>query len=326
MPRPLVPVPSEASEIVAVPDFAPALDVSMPMTRLELLLACGASRLNEPLAVTPGVALPIEALSFSEKPSFGAVLAIVSVCVATLPTRTLPRSTGFGAAALGLASRNTLPTVSITPVTPTAWLGNAVMPRPLVPAPSDANCTVTVSLTLPAAAVLRPTAMLLELLDPAARPAMLPDDVMRGSLAPPKPALSFSEKPSFGARLAIVSACETTSPTWTLPNATGATVFGCARRYAAAPGARPNVTTWLRVFSKLLTIATACPVNGASAPAVPTVTTTSRESELPVASGPQLPAVTPLPERRGSVMLPPLTVVWSAPRSAGPVVPVLAML
>ena len=86
------------------------------------------------------------------------------------------------------------------------------------------------------------------------------------------------------------------------------------------------MTTWLRVFSKLLTIATDWPVSGASEPAAPTVTTTSRESEPPVASGPQLPAVTPLPERRGSVILPPLTLVWIAPRSAGPVVPVLTML
>jgi hypothetical protein len=173
-PSPLVPVPSDASVTVAVPERAPALDVSMPTTRLVLLLACGASSVKLPLAVTPAVAPPIDALSFSEKPSFGAVLAIVSACVAVLPTRTLPKSTGFGAAALGLARRKTLPTVSITPVTPTAWLGSAVMPRPLVPAPSEANCTVTVPLTLPAAAVLRPTTMLLVLLDPAARPAMLP--------------------------------------------------------------------------------------------------------------------------------------------------------
>jgi len=85
------------------------------------------------------------------------------------------------------------------------------------------------------------------------------------------------------------------------------------------------VTTWLRVLSKLLTIATDWPASGASEPAAATVMTTSRESDPPVASGPQLPAVTPLPDRRGSVMLPPLTLVWIAPRKTGPVLPVLAM-
>ena len=44
-----------------------------------------------PLAVTPAVAAPIDAFSLSEKPSLDAVLAIVSACVATLPTRTLPK-------------------------------------------------------------------------------------------------------------------------------------------------------------------------------------------------------------------------------------------
>ena len=85
------------------------------------------------------------------------------------------------------------------------------------------------------------------------------------------------------------------------------------------------MTTWLRVLSKLLTIATDWPASGASEPAAATVMTTSRESDPPVASGPQLPAVTPQPDRRGSVMLPPLAPVWTAPRSAGPVVPVLTM-
>ena len=217
----------------------------------------------------------------------------------------MPKLTGFGAAGLALASRKTLPVASIVPVTPTDWLGSAVTPSPLVPAPSDAKLTTTEPLTPPAAAVLRPTLMLLALLDPAPSPLTAPAKVMRGSLALPKLALRRSEKPSFGARLLIVRLRLTTSPTCTLPNATGATMPGSARRYAAAPAVRPKVTTWLRVFSKLLTIATDWPVSGASEPAAPTVTTTSRESEAPVASGPQLPAVTPLPDRRGSVMLPP---------------------
>ena len=213
--------------------------------------------------------------------------------------RTLPKSTGFGATGLGLARRKTLPTAWITPVMPTDWLGSAVIPRPLVPVPSDAKWTVTAPFTLPAAAVFRPTTMLLESLRPAPSSPMLPPKVIRGSSALPKLALSFSEKPSFTARLLIVSAWLTLSPTWTLPKATGARVFASARRYAAAPAAKAKVTSWLRVLSKLLTTATDWPVSGASEPAAPTVTTTSRESEAPGASGPQLPAVTPLPERRG---------------------------
>ena len=86
------------------------------------------------------------------------------------------------------------------------------------------------------------------------------------------------------------------------------------------------VNSWLRVFSKLLMMLTACPASGANTPAAPTVTTTSRCSDDPAATGPQLPATTPLPDRRASVMLPPLAASWIAPRSAGPELPVLAML
>ena len=76
--------------------------------------------------------------------------------------------------------------------------------------------------------------MLLALLAPAPRPLTAPANVMRGSLALAKLALSFSEKPSLAARFAIVSAWLTTSPTWTLPNAIGASVLASASRYAAA--------------------------------------------------------------------------------------------
>jgi len=72
-----VPLPSDARLIVAVPLRAPAVAVSMPTTRLALLVDCGPSRLNEPAAVMPAVAAPIKALSFSEKPSLAAALPIV---------------------------------------------------------------------------------------------------------------------------------------------------------------------------------------------------------------------------------------------------------
>ena len=72
--------------------------------------------------------------------------------------------------------------------------------------------------------------MLLVLLAPAARRVMLPEVVMRASVAAPKLALSDSEKPSAVARLWIVSACVTVSPTCTLPKFTGAITSACARR------------------------------------------------------------------------------------------------
>ena len=86
------------------------------------------------------------------------------------------------------------------------------------------------------------------------------------------------------------------------------------------------VSSWERVFSKLLTMLTVCVPIGANTPAVPTVTVTLRAVDAPAAIGPKLPAVTPSPDSRASVMLPPFTAFCTAPRSAGPVVPVLAML
>jgi len=142
----------------------------------------------------------------------------------------LPKFTGLGVAGLALARRKTLPVASIVPLTPTDWLGNVVRPSPLVPVPSDAKLTMTAPFTPPAAAVLSPTVMLEVLLDPAPSPLTAPANAMRGSFALAKLALSRSEKPSFGARLPIVSARLTTSPTWTLPNATGARVPASARR------------------------------------------------------------------------------------------------
>ena len=79
--------------------------------------------------------------------------------------------------------------------------------------------------------------------------------------------------------------------------------------YAAAPAAVVIVSTWLRVLSKLLSMLTVCPGFSEKLPAVAIVTATSRDSDPPVAHVPELPGVTPLPERRVSVILPPLTPV-----------------
>ena len=103
---PLVPVPSEVSDIVAVPFLLPALEVLMPTARLVLLVDPAASRLNEPpLVVTPPVALPILASSFSENPSFETLFVMLRDCDgAVSPTWTIPKFTGSGVCTLGEAN------------------------------------------------------------------------------------------------------------------------------------------------------------------------------------------------------------------------------
>src|SRR5262245_5338994 len=77
-PRPLEPIPSEASEIDAVPDLFPAAAVPMPIARLLLFFAPGANNEKLPLfVVTPPVAEPIEAFSLSEKPPLRALFVSV---------------------------------------------------------------------------------------------------------------------------------------------------------------------------------------------------------------------------------------------------------
>ena len=93
--------------MVAVPLLAPAVAVFTPTFRLVLLVACGASSVNEPPAVTPAVAPPMLALSFSEKPSLAAGLESVRFWLVAAPTRSLPKFTGSGVCRLGCASRNT---------------------------------------------------------------------------------------------------------------------------------------------------------------------------------------------------------------------------
>src|SRR5438477_144149 len=88
-----------------LPILWPALDVSMPTTRLELFVAVGPRRLNDPLAVALPVAPPSEASTYSENPSLTAVLVMLSAWVAAAPTCTLPKLTGSGVCALADSSR-----------------------------------------------------------------------------------------------------------------------------------------------------------------------------------------------------------------------------
>jgi len=84
-------------------------------------------------------------------------------------------------------------------------------------------------------------------------------------------------------------------------------------------------STWLSVLSTLLTMRTDWFVTAASSPAWSTVNVTVRVTALPVATAPQLLELAPSPDRRGSVMPPPANTVCTAPRSAGPLLPVFWM-
>ena len=67
---------------MANPDFAPALEVSMPTRNDVLFVAPALSNENAPEAVMSALELVTLALRFSENPSLGAKLLIVSDLVA----------------------------------------------------------------------------------------------------------------------------------------------------------------------------------------------------------------------------------------------------
>ena len=191
-----------------------------------------------------------------------------------------------------------------------------VSPSPLDPMPSDTPLIVTVPDRSPAAEVSTPTRIELLSLAPPARPAIgLPANVAL-PVAGPKLVLRTSVKAPAGAVLVTVNCCNKPPPIRWFASTTG---FGVtppaaseARLYAAPVKAR----FWLLVLSKLFSTCTCWPF---SAPAdVPLKVTLKLPLDVPAASGPKPDTVTPPPESRISVMLPPLTPVCNAPRSAGP--------
>ena len=112
--------------------------------------------------------------------------------------------------------------------------GRPVTPRPLVPVPSDAKLIVCVPAIVPAADVSSDTTMLDPSVPPAASWLTVPPLFrMRASFAPPKLAFRLSEYMSATAVLLIDTACDTMSPTCTLPrlNASGLSIVASARRY-----------------------------------------------------------------------------------------------
>ena len=233
---------------------------------------------------------------------------------AASPTCRLPKFTGSGVCALALARRKT------EPVTLTVCEASAVLASPLVPVPSLVRVMVAVPFLLPAATVVMPTLRLVLLVRPAPSRVKEPALVVTPPVAPPMVASSFSEKPSFGTLLVILSNwLGAAAPTWKLPKFTGSGVcaVGLAKRNADPVIVRFCSAT----LSKLLITCTTCPV---SAPALVALKVTPRlPVAAPSASGPKFEAVTPAPLSRASVILPPFAKVWRAPRSDGPVVPAL---
>ena len=95
--------------IVAVPLRLPAAVVFIP-TLSAVLLDPGATLVNVPVAVSPGVAVAM--LPFNPSAGPTATLPMVNATGATAaPTRTLPNTTGFGVAALACAR---FPAVPVT--------------------------------------------------------------------------------------------------------------------------------------------------------------------------------------------------------------------
>ena len=111
--------------------------------------------------------------------------------------------------------------------------GRPVIPRPLLPVPSDAKSIVCVPPIEPADEVSRLTTMLDPSVSPAASCVMLPPLFwIRASDDAPKLAFRLSEYASATAELVIDTACDTVSPTCTLPrlNASGLSIVASARR------------------------------------------------------------------------------------------------
>src|SRR5260221_293234 len=102
------------------------------------------------------------------------------------------------------------------PVKLTVCEESALVPRPLVPTPSEVRRIAALPALAPAVVVSRPTDRLELFVAPAASRLNEPDAVAAPASAP-KPALRDSENPSLAARLLTVRSCDGASPMWTLP-------------------------------------------------------------------------------------------------------------
>src|ERR1051326_5286175 len=126
-----------------------------------------------------------------------------------------------------------------------------VWPSPEVPEPSDVSVIVAVPDLTPTVVVSKPTDSELESLDWAASKLILPA-ALRPAEAVAIEASNASENPSAASVFVSVSACDTTSLRWRLPNTTGSgrCADGAAKRNTA-----PVIDRfWLLVLPKLLRI------------------------------------------------------------------------
>src|SRR5215471_1233215 len=217
---------SDTSAMVAVPLTAPAVFVSIPTWSALLLVAPGASRLNEPVAVTG----PVVGAMLALRAAWG-VCGSVSVLVKLRKavgegalTRTFPRFTGSGVCALGFAGLMTWPDVWMVPTTPKSADPTWAVPSPLLTpltAPAVKKLTGIEPFTDPAVEVLTLTLRLLLLVPPATRPAMVPVPLIRLAPVPvavPKLAFRSSTKPLGPVAIfEMLRVWLTDWPTWTVP-------------------------------------------------------------------------------------------------------------
>ena len=120
---------SDTSESVAVPVMWPALLVFMPTCRLVLLVSPGASRLNEPDAVT-GALPAMLAFSAACWLPLAWLVTLTNAVGEVVLMRTLPRLIGWLLLITGLAVSTTL--APIVPTTPKELDPAAAEPKPLL--------------------------------------------------------------------------------------------------------------------------------------------------------------------------------------------------
>ena len=100
-----------------------------------------------------------------------------------------------------------------------------MVPRPLVPEPSEVSVSEAVPVLVPTVAVFalpRPTLMLVLFDEPATNRLIEPTLLVAAPELPPKLASRLSEKPSLAAVLLIVRACVPKLPlTWMIPKLAG---------------------------------------------------------------------------------------------------------
>ena len=246
------------------------------------------------------------------------MLVMAKLLLAPVVRRKLPRLTGLEGSE-GCASRKPVALRLMV-----CWLLAMVLNEGSISVPLVVYCSVTLPVLLPAVPpeVLMLTA--LALVEPGATKPL-----PRALVALKWPLVTTLEMPSCSEPAPMVVLLTASTPvasggvaTWNWPRSMGpAGVAEPCANFVVRPE-MPNV--WVATLPKLLTTATLWPAS--APPVLPAVNVMSRLPLLaPAAMAPKVAAVTPLPLRRVSVMLPrPGVPVWMAPRMLAPV-PLLAI-